>query len=201
MWKPTEDELRRAFKRLVFNPTEWRRKACQLRRSAEKLEHPVLVFWERFKFFGRWHSDQFPPGDYLDAYYLLWGYSIENLLKSCVVNSIGKRLEQEFDAKQAGTPKKRSKLPRELASHKQLDLASHADLQLNDTETILLYKLTLTVEYGGKYPTPLRYFDGQDFPDLPGATWDDWHGRKPEDPNLFRAVFERLWEESAQTGP
>lgn len=186
-----DEQTRRAlFRKMAFDPSEWRKSAQNLRYSANLLEPEIELFWQRLRnYFERGGLGR-PGCPHMDAYYLLWGYAIENLLKACVVAVKGATLKEQFDSGQG------KRLPDPLAHHRMRKIAADAELPLSKIEEVLLFKLEVHVQYGGKYPTPLKYTEHPSQPNVPGATEQELEARLPEDIAAFRALYERLWAAS-----
>ena len=116
--------------------------------SAESLERSTEILWEQDKrdveaLEGASVGDP-TPAFVTRVAMLLAALTIENLLKGiCVAREPARNQKGEFQIK----------------THKLLDLADRADVELRKEENDLLESLEAFIEWAGRYPRPLRYED------------------------------------------
>ena len=87
---------------------------------------------------------EFLDMELITTYFLLMGFSIENLLKCLLI------IKRKDEIK----PWNR-KFPKFLKNHNLKDLATECGLMINNSENELLEKLSNYIKWMGRYPTPL----------------------------------------------
>lgn len=148
------------FEGTLLFPIVWHAKADSLRRAAEIIHQHHRDAWLRICNRGEQQSQMDPNSDeyarlmaedvedilewrLIEVYFLLMGYSIENLLKGIVLS------------KQPGLlDKDKGKLSNTILTHNLVKLAKNCDINITLDERHLLEALTTSIVWEGKYPTP-----------------------------------------------
>lgn len=136
------------YSNICNNSNEWYSLAVTLKRATKPLEENLKKLMELC---AADDSSEEYYSLYLEAhvYYMLWGYSIENLLKAIIVKK-----NSEDDKKVI------SKLPTVIKSHDLLKLVESAHVSyLSRDYPDILSKLKECIIWYGRYPVPISARD------------------------------------------
>jgi hypothetical protein len=139
-----------AFSQAVLTPEEWFRRADELIAAMDLLEPDVKHHWEYYRTLVLDEkTEMVPPKRVLvNVHMMLAGFAIENLCKGYLAGQLSPK--ERTDAK-AGA------LPDSLMSHNLLELIEKTGMTLSDTEEYLVKRLTETVFWRGRYPSPILH--------------------------------------------
>jgi hypothetical protein len=127
--------------------------------------------------------EDFLDGQLISVYFLLIGYSVENLLKGLLMI----KHPEYFKAGSKMT---------QIRSHDLVQLCCRCSISLEAKETELLEKLKVDIEWQGKYPVPLESEKMWPIRQADGS-WttrgDAFHGLKTQE-DVDR-LYAKLWDE------
>jgi len=135
------------YENTAFSPWPWINSARCLLASAKVLEPKVLELWENMK------NQPFKrlPVNYTGPYFMLIAFAVENYFKAAIVK------KKYLDFKKEFRENKKQKFPKDLNSHKLINLAKKAGFILSKGEEGLLRRLTRHAIWAGRYPIPTDY--------------------------------------------
>ncbi len=129
------------FQAMLLDPQTWKSSARALIEAAVLLEPKIDEFWQNVRT-GSWNDGA------VAVYFMLSSFALENLLKARIVE---KRRSALADALGSS-----SKLPGILKTHDLYKLMRDAGLdEVAKEEESLLYRLTESAKWYGRYPVPI----------------------------------------------
>ncbi len=184
-----DDVYRVNYRATAFTHASWLRHARNLMAAARELEPDIRRMWESYRAHTKNIFNVFKPSRFVNPYFMLSAFAIENLLKARLVQLHANAFRARFDRLQ--------KFPHALKSHDLIRLAKASGERIYKAEEDLMRRLSINAIWAGRYPVPVevrsmasiaRYDDGQVHP----VSWYGEHdfGRI----NALYNRFERLVE-------
>ena len=139
-----EQYWRSVFANKISTPESWIEVSKTLIYSMQCMRGPLIDFWKSF--LNLQVGESFPLNKRIHGVYLMLGaYAAENLLKAMLLKQHVELGNKNIIA-----------IPKQIKSHRLLDLAAAADVELTTHGSELLARLSEYAIWAGRYPTPTK---------------------------------------------
>ena len=145
---PDDEQYWKAiFTNKISTPESWIETSKTLIFSMHSMRGTLIEFWKSF--LDLQVGECFPTNKRIHGVYLMLGaYAAENLIKAMLLKQ-----HKELDSKEVAA------IPKQLKSHRLLELAAVANIELTTHGHELLARLSEYSIWAGRYPTPTRQQD------------------------------------------